>query len=251
MVGFRNDKTLMREKVVSEREFPVKTVFYDDRNTYAVLDLSDKKQFDNYIKALSYYIVNKYEGKILKRIILKNYPDVSPFSVNEIIKLKDEIDDGDRVKVVEEILRGYFSENDSGNVEGLINFRLFEYKKVLKTLAEDLVDIFYLNREYEEFIELLRYFISVQTARPDLIYIDVKKEGMYSILNAKEEDITKRCLAEFLRPEEIQGVGYDDLLISVLITLAPEKIIVKNKENIKNRQLFETIEKVFGELEYK
>jgi len=251
MVGFRNDKTLMREKIISEREFPVKTVFYDEKYTYAVVDLSDKEVFDKYIEALSSYIVSKYEGKILKRTILKNYPDISPFMVSEIINLKDDIDDSKRIEVVENILKGYFSENSRGNLEGIINFRFCEYEKMLNSLADELVDIYYLNREYEEFIELLRYFISVQTARPSMIYLIVKEEGMYAILNENKEDITKRCMAEFLRPDEVTGVGYDDLLISLLITLAPEKIVVLNRENIKNNQLFETIEKVFLQVEYK
>lgn len=250
-VSFRNDKALASQKVVSQREFPIKTVFCDDKHTYALVDLKNPEEFDKYIKALAAYIIGRYESKILKRIIKKNYPEIPHFAVNEIVKSRDDVDHRERTEVVENILKGYFRENKSGNVEGIVNFRFYEYEKLLNAISEDLVDIYYLNREYEDFIELLRYFISVQDRRPEMIYLIVNKYGMYTILNEKRQDITNRCLAEFLSPEDVRRDGYDDLLISILITLAPEKIMVENKENIKNEQLFETIEKVFGKVVYK
>ncbi len=250
-LSFQNDKTLSKEHIISEREFPIKTVFSDKKRTYAVIDLSDDEVFDKYIENLSQYIIKKYENKILKRIIKKNYPEIPAFAIGEIIKLKDEENFSERVSFVKKILKRYFRENSTGNVEGLVSFRFFEYKKMLNRLADELVDIYYLNREYEDFIELLRYFVAVQDNRPKVAYICAKKDGSYQILNENKEDITQKCVMEFANAEETKSISFDDLLISILITLAPEKIIVKNSENIKNTQLFETIEKVFEEIEYK
>ncbi len=250
-VSFRNDKALASQKIVSQREFPIKTVFSDDKHTYTLVDFSNPEEFNEYIKALAAYIISRYESKILKRIITKNYPEIPYFTVNEIVKTKDDVDYHERAEVVENILKDYFIENKNGNVEGIVNFRFYKYEKILNALSEDLVDIYYLNREYEDFIELLRYFISVQDTRPRIIYLIANKYGMYTILNEKRQDITNRCLAEFLSSEDVRRDSYDDLLISILITLAPEKIVVENKENIKNKQLFETIEKVFEKVFYK
>ncbi len=251
MVGFRNDKRLKREQIMSEREFPLLNVFYDKNHTYTILDLSDRNMFFKYTKALADFIIKKYEAKILKRIINKNYPQIPKITVNEIIKLKDDESISERKMVIEKTLNGYFSENKSANVEGIVNFRLNEYKKQLKILAENLVDIYYLNREYDDFIELLRYFISVQDLRPEIIYIRVNEMAMYTVLDEKKHDITRQTLIEIISPNDAEKVAYDDLLISMLISLAPKKIVVVNRENIKNPQLFETIEKVFGNVEYK
>lgn len=251
MVGFRNDKALQREQVMSEREFPVVKIFYDDNHTYAVIDMSNKDVFRKYIRALSRYIIDRYETKILKRIIAKNYPEIPHITVNEILKLKENENIAERRMVVEEILREYFSENNQGSVEGIVNFRLYEYKKILNSMAENMVDLYYLNREYDDFVELLKYFISVQTSRPELIFIIVNKYGMYNVLSDKRKDITKEVMADLVPPEEAENIAYDDLLISMLISLAPEKIIIENKENIKNQQLFETIEKVFETVIYR
>ena len=117
--------------------------------------------------------------------------------------------------------------------------------------TDELVDIYYLNREYEDFIELLKYFVSVQDSRPELVYIRVLSNGTYQIFDKNKNDITKKCLYEFSTADDMNDVSFDDLLISILITLAPEKMIVENSKNIKNVQLFETIERVFENVVYK
>jgi hypothetical protein len=88
MVSFRNDKALKSEKILSGREFPVTNVFYDKNHTYTVVDLSDKCDFLRYIKALASYIIEKYESKILKRIIKKNNPEIQNVTVAENVALK-------------------------------------------------------------------------------------------------------------------------------------------------------------------
>jgi len=250
VVGFRNDKNLRYCGVISENKFPVTDVFFDENRTYAVLDTADTEMFNRYIESLSAYIINRYEVKILKRIISKKYPEIPNQVVNEIIKLKDDECERKRKKVLFDILKNYFSENESGSVEGIVNFRLYEYKVLLNELAENIVDIYYLNREYDDFIELLRYFISVQSQRAEQIYIVVNENGMYSILNEEKRDITIKALEEVVSVNDAKQLAYDDLLISVLISLAPKKIIVMHKENIKNQQIFETVEKVFEEVVY-
>ena len=52
-------------------------------------------------------------------------------AISEIIKLKSDEDLKIRKTVLENILKSYFLENDRGNVEGIVNFRLNEYKKIL------------------------------------------------------------------------------------------------------------------------
>lgn len=251
MVGFRNDKFLKRAKIISEQEFPFVNVFYDKTHVYTVVDVKDDEDFFRYIKALSDFIISRYELKILKRIINKKYPDIPDVIVSQIIKSKDDDSLEERRRVVENILKGYFLENESGNIEGIVTFRLNEYKNKLSDLADKIVDDYYISREYDDFVDLLKYFISVQNTRAEIVYIVVNDEEMYSVLDEKKHDITKEVISDLVPQNEIKYVTYDDLLISMLISIAPKKIIVNNKEKIKNIQLFETVEKVFEKVEYK
>ena len=250
-VGFRNDKNLKGSEVLSVREFPVEDIYSSGDRTYAVLDTADRLLLERYIDALSDYIIKKYEDKILKRIISKKYPDIPCITINEILKLKFDEDEKERKEVLSENLKGYFSENISGSVEGIVNFRLCNYKKHLSTLADEIVDLYYLNREYDDFIEMLRYFISVQSDRMDRIYIVVNEDGTYTVLDRMRNDITSESVSEIVNIDDTAELAHEDLLLSVLISIAPEKIIVENKEYIKNKQIFETVGKVFEQLEYK
>ena len=102
------------------------------------------------------------------------------------------------------------------------------------------------EREYEEFIRLLKYFVSIQENRPPAVNVLVRAEGVYELFDSNGRNITKKCLMEFLTDENvISEVNFDDLLISMLITLAPKKIIVHGSEKITNKELFLTIERVF------
>lgn len=44
---------------------------------------------------------------------------------------------------------------------------------------------------------------------------------------------------------EEEGLSYDDLLLSSLITLAPLKIVIHKREMIQNRELLDTIIEIF------
>lgn len=250
MVGFRNDKRLKNEQILSENEFPLKNIFYDKNHTYTVVDLSNNNDKGRYVKALSDFILDKYEEKILKQIIQKNYPEIPKTNVHEIIKLNKTTDKTERKSVVENILKRYFKENDCANVEGIVNFRLNDYKAILGGVAGELVDVYYLNREYEDFIELIRFFLSIQEERAELVYVVVNNDRMYDVLDENGKNITKEIIQDLVPESELKNVSYDDLLISMMISVAPKKIVVKNQENIKNKQLFITLEKAFLNVSY-
>ena len=254
-LGFRNEKALVNERILSE--FPIEISTDRDERIDVLFTYGDnKKIFDEFITALADYIINKYEKKILKRIVLNKYGELKPFQLQDIVSRLPELDNDEEVGlagrrcVVKDGLYEYFQENDSASVEGLVAFRMHKYEMVLAQAAEQLLDIYLTHKEYEEFIELLRYFVNVQSARPHLTHLIVQTNGMYSILNEEKEDITAECISDFARPDEISTDNFDDLLISMLITLAPEKIVVHNSADIKNAELFDTINKVFGKVEY-
>ena len=131
-----------------------------------------------------------------------------------------------------------------------MTFRLNRYDALLNRAADRLIELYFMHKEYEEFIDLLRYFVHVQDRRPQMIHLIVNPCSMYAILNEDKEEITAECVAEFAAPDEVCRENFDDLLISILITLAPKKIVVHNSSSIQNTTLFTTIHKVFDAVEY-
>lgn len=257
LLGFRNDKTLVNERIASESEFPVEVLSGENEHVSVVFTCGDnKRMFDSYLTALADYIINQYELKLLNRLIRKNYEKAKPFHVREMLRHLPELEQDTRLgresrrRAVADGLRSYFEENSSASVEGLVTFRLREYQALLTHVADRLMDLYLAQKEYEEFVSLLRYFVNVQSGRPRLSHLIVHADGTYSVLNEDKKNITQDCLSDFVLPGELINNNFDDLLISILITLAPERLIVHNGQLIQNAELFKTIGKVFDKIEY-
>lgn len=256
-LGFRNDKALLDEKILSESEFPLKIFCEEDGHIYVILNYGKNKVvLEKYTDALADYIINRYEKKLVLEMLSKKYEEIPSFTKGEILKGISEFDtDSDvgkkcRQEIIKEELYDYFKEFKKGSIEGLLIFRMPKYLQLLDAFAEQLMESYYAEREYEEFIGLLKYFVSVQTERPSITHLVVKKIGGYSVLDEKKKDITAKCISDFAPLDELGYNNFDDLLISILITLAPQKIIVHNSEYIKNDELFKTISRVFENVRY-
>lgn len=208
-----------------------------------------------FIDAVSDYIIKRYEKPLLMRVIKEKYPYITQMQKNYLFthtdryNADDEIGYEARKKLISESLKGYAEEGKNMlYMEGFLNFRLRKYESLLEDMAERILDDRLMEQEYEEFISLLKYFININEQRPDEVNVLVRADGVYELFNEDGKNITKESLSEFL-PEERAGkdISFDDLLISMLITLAPRKIIVHGGEKIENSELFETISKVFDD----
>lgn len=253
----KNDKALLNEQIVSLKAFPIKVSENENKEISVIYFLNGNDGlYDKFMTCLSEFVIKRYEKKLLKRIISTKWNDFIEFQLFDVLEKITEIDDDEyigyelRLNTVKKELYEYFKSDRRGRLTGLVQFRLPEYIDILEKCAERLVEIFYTQREYEEFIGLLKYFVNVQGERPRLVHLYVNKQGMYTVLDENNEDITEECIEDFGGVEEIPKENFDDLLISVLITLAPEKIVIHNGENIKNKELFDTIKKVFEKVEY-
>jgi putative sporulation protein YtxC len=121
------------------------------------------------------------------------------------------------------------------------------YINELNETIERALEIFIAEKEYNEFIKLLRYFVEIQECKIDTIHLCQGKDGRYMLYDENKKRITTEYFDE-LRSEIIdETINYDDLLISTLITISPRKITIHNIESFKNRELLQTIMNVFIE----
>ncbi len=205
--------------------------------------------------AIAEFIIKNYESKILERVINSNYCYFTNKEKKDIInKAFCIVEQGDKIKQngltkrknkIAKKLVEYFESEDSLILNGFINFRLKEYIEDLEYVAEKAVDQYLTEREYNEFLRLLKYFIEMQEPAYEVINIIVNSEGMYHLHSGDGKDITKECVREFELEMQEKRINLDDLLISTLVSLAPTKIIIHNVDLFKNVELLDTIKKVF------
>ncbi len=262
-LGVNGDCSLIQTRLCNHPEcvFPI-SITKDETYepiTYIEFDPTDDIFILNqYVCVVAEYIIDRYETRMLRRILEEHYPDLSPVQKREILKniesFSDDPDVGYKARRQSVLLSvfDYLKEDSTMFLDGFVAFRLKDYEILLLLLAEKLVDHYMTQKEYEEFISLLKYFVNVQSPRPELVHIFVHSEGGYTLSDERGEDITARCFADFLDGEVLlTEEAYDDLLISVLITLAPQKLTVHHADAIKNQELFTTISRVFdGNVEF-
>jgi len=206
---------------------------------------------------LSDYIVKYYEEKLLIRIINMNYcyfstPEKKQILKHAIIHLKTNnadfkygIDPDNRKEILLKKIIEYLDTSNEIILDGFVNFRMKEYIKELEDIVDKAVDSFLMDKEYQEFIKLLRYFVDIQEPKLEAVHV-ISLENRYLILDNRYNEITNECIKEFINeiPEE-GDINYDDLLVSSLITMAPLRIYIHSSHKIKNRELLETIKNVF------
>lgn len=207
--------------------------------------------------ALADYIIKEYEEKLILRIINSNYCYFTSGEKKEILSLTYSIINNQdknflnslfqirRRNIIVRKLMEYFEYCDTVIVDGFVNFRLKDYIKDLEELVDKAVDDFLMEREYKEFIRLLRYFVDIQEPKFNIIHIVVGYDNKYILLDEDKREITNECIQEFMNDIPGGEINYDDLLVSSLITMAPRKIIIHGSKSFRNKELLETIKNVF------
>ena len=213
------------------------------------------KQYTSFI--LSDYIINYYEDKLITRIINMNYCYFNQIEKNQIhdISLSFLRSNSDELKynlyttkrrnLIFQKLIEYFESNNEIVIDGFVNFRIKDYLKELEDIVDKAVDAFLMEREYQEFIKLLRYFVDIQEPRLEAVHILPNFNNKYVILDQFHNEITDECIKEFLNEVPESDINYDDLLVSSLITIAPIRIYIHHANQIRNKELLETIKNVF------
>ncbi|OPZ94268.1 MAG: YtxC-like family protein [Firmicutes bacterium ADurb.Bin419] len=206
---------------------------------------------------LADYIIEQYEEKLILRIINSNYCYFNSIEKKEILKLALLIIKNDdknflsslyqirRRNIIIRKLIEYFESSDKVILDGFVNFRLKDYVKDLEEIVDKAVDDFLTEREYKEFIRLLRYFVDIQEPKFNVIHVLVDYDSKYILLDEHKREITNECIQEFMNDIPEGEINFDDLLVSSLITMAPKKVVIHSAKSFRNKELLETIKNVF------
>ena len=257
-LGMSGDVNLIQSRLYGHPEcvFPITIFKDDDTESVTYIEFKPKDDLfvlDRYVNVVAEYIIDRYEMGFLRKIIEEKYKELSVVAKREILKNAERLADDSEVgyharkQSVLLSIYDYLQEDCTMLIDGFVAFRLKDYEMLLEKLAERLVEQYVAHKEYEEFVDLLKYFVNIQSPRPQMIHVVVKEGGGYRIVNHQGEDITSRCFSDFVESVALlTEEAYDDLLIRVLITLAPMEITVHHRKKIQNHELFSTITQVFG-----
>ena len=199
-------------------------------------------------KILANCIVNFYEASLVRKIISSNYFYFSD-SEKQIIYKKCLLDLATtesliiKLDLISKAANEYFLTNTQMVLDGFVNFRLKEYINLLDTSVDLNVDNFLVEREYTEFVNLLKIYIDSKPSLKGLVHlIYAKGEAILLDENRKIIDTSSSILnAKYLSDITF---SINDYALNTLLTLLPKKIKVHLK--CEKDEFINTIELIFG-----
>ncbi len=227
-----------------------------DKLEYLDLKSSTGENLQSVCELLADYIIDKYENQIIYKIVFKNMEFFSKNEKREIFalvlkRLNDNCEERSyRRSLIQEQLRQYFQEEKTIVINGFVMFRLGFYFVYLENFILQEIDQYLVQKDYDEFLDLIKYFIDISSAKRETveIYFDgnsyrIFDENKSDITNLFIEDLVDTCCNQKEQTEN--QVTPDDILLSSLISIAPRNIIFHNAGQLKNQELIQTINKVF------
>ena len=231
---FCDDKNFS-EKVKNSMNLYISNVLYK-----IIVDIFRKKELFEYITD-TYFFLNHEEIFELEENIIE--------TLNGKAKIKDDFSFScmNIINSMIEKIKECIEENEEINIDGFIRFRSRELAKDIEAVVDKSIEKYMIDREYNEFIKLLKYFVEVQDSKIDELNLIIEPNGKYLIMDDKGKDIYEKFVGEMSDCKIGSGINSEDVIISGLITSVPKKIIVHLKDNCINKDFLNTISKVFGE----
>lgn len=185
-------------------------------------------------KILSYLVLDLYENYIIKKLISYDYFYFSATEQKEIYELCiDNLnyeDSFNRLELVQTSFFKYLKEHKNLNLQGFINFRLSRYIEYLDTIIDICVNKYVIDREYLEFVNLLKTYVLSSPCNTNTVHLVYKNNE--SILLDKEKNIIPVNNNVF-NTHYLSDISFssNDYALNNLLTLLPKNLYIHLIDN--------------------
>ena len=185
------------------------------------------EQFNNLVAELITETIREfYQDKILKRIINVNYFYFDELERKIILEDCDEFIKQEEEEIKETVFTGvkeYVHEHKNIVIEGVANFRINEYIKILDNIVDMAVNKYIIEKEYREFINLLKVYVNSTESKTDILHL-IYTNGE-SILLDKDKNII-RVDHNLNNAKYLSDITFssNDIALNTLLSLLPKRI---------------------------
>ncbi|WP_433943924.1 putative sporulation protein YtxC [Paenibacillus sp. SN-8-1] len=249
--GLHRDKSGFKLRFVTDGDV-VRAVFEGDVAAYSFAKRSISIR-EKLSLALAEYVITEKEADIVRRLVSREYDFTDTEDQTVIVEsclhlLSPEIEGTEirdrRCGQLAVHIRSYLEENSELNLDGFIAFRMKEYMDQIRETLDYVVDEYLLDKQYEEFIGLLKYFVHFQETQIGVVHLIHMGGSEFTIYNEHMmplEAAVGGVVAQIADNELELG----DVIVSSLISLSPGRIVVHTLE--PEVQIISTIRQIFGE----
>ncbi len=214
---------------------------------------------NNLSDMLAEYILKSYEKNILEKIINRVCEGLPKSDRDEIYRIvcsrlyTQPQEDGfgnlieSRKRLISIKIAEYLRNAHILIMDGFVTFRLGEYVKRLEIEVERSIRQYFIEKQYEEYINLLTAYIRMQVPRVPELHVIVLENGSYKVEGTGPFEIPDDVISGFGIQESNPVIDNDDFMIGFLLTCAPVKIFIHNAASFPNKELLNTIRIIFSE----
>ena len=199
---------------------------------------------------LTCLVFDNFEYELLKKLTIQNYFYFDSIETNKVLNICEEIlCDSDEFAFENRyniLFDSFYEHISSNNKLYLTGFLFFKNKKYFKHL-EDTIDIavnkFIIEREYLEFISLLKVYINSHSSEISLVnlYYDESKPKLFdednNIIDVRADNFDMKYLSDI-------SFSSNDYILNALLTLIPQKIII-HLQDTKTDDFINTLSLIF------
>ena len=199
---------------------------------------------------LSSAIIEFYEKDIIRHIINCNYFYFSEIEQRKIFDIVNNYIYNE--ELTESYIRKdsimiscieYFANNKSAILDGFVNFRLNDYIKIIDYIVDLAVNKFVIDREYSEFIDLLKCYINSKDYGTEVVHLiyqnqeSILLDEFKSIINLDDNVLNSKFLSDI-------SFSSNDYALNALLTLLPRKIYIHIVDNVED-EFINTLKLIF------
>ena len=215
-----------------------KNQFKNYKNIIIHYSGNDNKKFVHEVSCiLSCLVIDELEESFLKMILLKNYFYFNSTEMKHILELCYEIFSDNfntyfdkKHNLLIDSFENYLIINKSIILTGFINFRIKNYMTILEDVVDEAVNSFVVEKEYLEFISLLKMYVNSQNSNCDVVHLIYNKNNS-TLLDKDKNQIN--VSDDIFKAKYLSDISFssNDYALNTLLTLVPKKIHIHLIDN--------------------
>jgi len=198
-------------------------------------------------RCIANHIISNHSILMLRRIANRNIIGLTCNDINSIVSMAlDKVTSRKQVYeqyIINEIMEILY-DCISINTQGIMNFRLQNYKHALENALDDALDKYIMELDEKQSAEQIREVLKYKEGKYEEIHVKYE-DGVYRIYNDKNEDITSDSYGDFADMIMQGYLNVEEALMCALIYLAPKKLVLHDVSKWEHLRVVNKIEKVF------
>jgi putative sporulation protein YtxC len=211
-------------------------------------------------EAIAEHIVNDWESRLLWHEIQRTCRSMSSQDKERLLAKAEEfikschsseslnmlMNFGRKSRIASRVM-AYIQEAPQLVMDGFITFWMQDYMTEIKFAVEVAIEELRNEKEYNEFVNLLRYFVDTQPAKVQEVNLLMGSNGVFYLWDSDGTKIDESYMEYYLEDMLMEEIDLDDVLVSILVTIAPKRIIIHEGNAVIIKESVTMIRNVFQE----